>query len=355
MAEQELTVRFHTPQILTNTHTLTSASLDTLGISLSLSSARLNHSCTPNTYIVFSKVALSLRTFEHIPADTELTISYIDTTLPTHLRQAELHSRYFFICTCEGCSFLPPPKALQFPTEIIEEISHLLLAARTSQKPAQASEFLTHAVSILESLPPQRPSHVYPYPDVLHEMKHAAIGSQDWALALKYAFRFYHDIDPVQYPLSWHPVRVVHGWVMLRIMTQCATWDIFNEAGGGARIVEWHYVFRKLWKEVMEAVGKSHGDDSALVKEMNFVFPAIVNIAYPSENRSGWKGPFREGVAEEKWAALRKWLDSKESGEVAKEIKEREEKKKRGIMEGENQEEKEREERLERWFGVKKK
>lgn len=174
-----------------------------------------------------------------------------------------------------------------------------------------------------------------------------AISSQEWDLALKYAFRVYHDIDPALFPLQWHPVRVVHGWVMLRLMMQCSQSDVFDEAGGGFRAVEWQYVLGKLWHEVIEALPKSHGFDSTLAKQVAFFWPRKGDAASPLESDYGGKEKFRTFV-EERWARLRKWLESTDRGEVEREIKELEEKR-------EKERERKREKGLEELTGTKKK
>lgn len=66
-----------TARILINTHTLTTPTLDPLGLCLAPHSALLNHSCTPNTVIIFSGSTLTLRSLAAIPAKSELSISYM--------------------------------------------------------------------------------------------------------------------------------------------------------------------------------------------------------------------------------------------------------------------------------------
>ena len=90
-------------RILINAHTLTTPTLDPLGLYLSNHSALLNHSCSPNTAIIFSGSTLTLRALAAIPAKSEISISYVDTTNPTLARQSELRNRYFFICRCSAC------------------------------------------------------------------------------------------------------------------------------------------------------------------------------------------------------------------------------------------------------------
>ena len=136
----------------------------------------------------------------------------------------------------------------------------------------------------------------------------AAIGSRDWVLALKYAFRVYHDVDPVLFPRQWHAVRVVHSWVMVRLMMQCAESNVHLPVVGADRNVAWHLVVGKLWREVMEALPKSHGVESTLAKEVA-AFGAQMKDMFKEGEMMYGGGRFREVTAEE-WAMLRARLES---------------------------------------------
>ena len=72
-----------TARILINAHTLTTPTLDPLGLCLAPHSALLNHSCEPNTAIVFSGSILTLRSLAIIPQEAELSISYMYVFLQT--------------------------------------------------------------------------------------------------------------------------------------------------------------------------------------------------------------------------------------------------------------------------------
>ncbi|KAH9940134.1 uncharacterized protein BXZ73DRAFT_43312 [Epithele typhae] len=67
--------------------------------------SRVNHSCSPNGHYHFcpSSLSLELRALQPISAHTEVTISYVDPTLPRAARLAALAS-YAFTCTCPSCS-----------------------------------------------------------------------------------------------------------------------------------------------------------------------------------------------------------------------------------------------------------
>ncbi|KZT10501.1 SET domain-containing protein [Laetiporus sulphureus 93-53] len=97
----------------TNTFTLTSPSLTPIGISVCPTIAFANHSCDPNAVIVFPRTSsnpqmqeplMHLVSIKPIIPDEEVITSYIDVTLPKHVRQKELQETYNFTCKCRLCT-----------------------------------------------------------------------------------------------------------------------------------------------------------------------------------------------------------------------------------------------------------
>ncbi|KPA81886.1 hypothetical protein ABB37_04134 [Leptomonas pyrrhocoris] len=65
-----------------------------------------NHSCDPNLNVQYAAVndeTLSVVALRDIAAGEELTISYIDTSLPYAVRQQQLLDHYLFECKCPRC------------------------------------------------------------------------------------------------------------------------------------------------------------------------------------------------------------------------------------------------------------
>ena len=291
-----------TARILINTHTLTTPKLDPLGLYLSPHSALLNHSCRPNAVIIFSGSALTLRSLAVIPRESELSISYIDTTNPTSARQSELRPRYFFNCSCAPCSAnttngLPDPRPDQ-TFDAIEE--HAVgLQSEASILPAdRAAPLLKSALGLLRQYPP----HWQPNPSILHSAFLNAVATQSWAIALTYALKAYFLIDPLHYRLSWHPVRIVRKWVLLRLVTQIAGLVSDGNSsikGFGEIDMNWQIVAMGLFQEVSDGAPHSHGSNSPFTAEV-----------YAFGERAGMGREKLERVLLEKeWAKLRRIAD----------------------------------------------
>ncbi|OMO98251.1 hypothetical protein CCACVL1_04275 [Corchorus capsularis] len=86
-----------------NTHTITGSQMEPLGIGLYLVISLINHSCSPNTVLVFEGKEAVIRAVQQIQKGDEVFVSYIDTGAATMSRQDDLLKQYFFTCTCSRC------------------------------------------------------------------------------------------------------------------------------------------------------------------------------------------------------------------------------------------------------------
>jgi hypothetical protein len=65
----------------------------------------VNHDCDPNLSAVMGPFgALQLVTRRPVPAGAELSITYLDSSLPVNVRRGKLHHGYGFECGCAMCS-----------------------------------------------------------------------------------------------------------------------------------------------------------------------------------------------------------------------------------------------------------
>ncbi|XP_021285132.1 histone-lysine N-methyltransferase ASHR1-like isoform X2 [Herrania umbratica] len=90
-------------KIACNAHTICDSELRPLGTGLYPVISIINHSCLPNSVLVFEGRLAVVRAVQHIPKDAEILISYIETAASTITRQKTLKEQYLFTCTCPCC------------------------------------------------------------------------------------------------------------------------------------------------------------------------------------------------------------------------------------------------------------
>ncbi|XP_042508779.1 histone-lysine N-methyltransferase ASHR1 isoform X2 [Macadamia integrifolia] len=86
-----------------NAHTICDSELRPLGTGLYPVVSIINHSCLPNSVLVFEGKEAVVRALEPIPKGTEVMISYIETAGSTETRLKALKEQYLFTCTCSRC------------------------------------------------------------------------------------------------------------------------------------------------------------------------------------------------------------------------------------------------------------
>ncbi|GAY41727.1 hypothetical protein CUMW_061660 [Citrus unshiu] len=86
-----------------NAHTICDSELRPLGTGLYPVISIINHSCLPNTVLVFEGRLAVVRAVQHVPKGAEVLISYIETAGSTMTRQKALKEQYLFTCTCPRC------------------------------------------------------------------------------------------------------------------------------------------------------------------------------------------------------------------------------------------------------------
>ncbi|KAL6296880.1 hypothetical protein ACE6H2_005022 [Prunus campanulata] len=87
-----------------NAHTICDSELRPLGTGLYPVISIINHSCLPNSVLLFEGRSAVVRAVQHIPKGAEVLISYIETAGSTLTRQKALKEQYLFTCTCPRCS-----------------------------------------------------------------------------------------------------------------------------------------------------------------------------------------------------------------------------------------------------------
>ncbi|KAL7118030.1 hypothetical protein ACP275_03G110000 [Erythranthe tilingii] len=96
-----------------NAHTICDSELRPLGTGLYPVISIINHSCLPNSVLVFEERLAVVRAMQNIPKGAEVTISYVEIAGSTITRQKSLKEQYFFTCSCSRCIKLGQSEDIQ--------------------------------------------------------------------------------------------------------------------------------------------------------------------------------------------------------------------------------------------------
>ena len=280
-------------QVLLNAHTITSFSQAPLGIAIDTTLAILNHSCVPNTAVIYSGLRLDLRPIQKIGKGEELTISYIDTLDFTSYRKRELTQRYYFDCTCRRCQ-TPDPLNDKNKLHLAEEATNLQSQATkanqtisfTSKTKTQQIALLEDAISLLAKA--QWPRDIQPYPSICTDRIEAYSRKLQWLPAIDISLT--RSLHQNPYPSPLHPACVMNDWVLLKTIIGFAT-DYLQDPTTGEEGVHgsnspttmdmrkrlrdvdfrthvqlWQRLPPLLYRHILALAHKSHGEDSRLMQ-----------------------------------------------------------------------------------------
>ena len=268
--------------VMVNSHTLTTPTLDPLGLALDPLTALLNHSCRPNAFLIFDGNILNLRSLRAIPKGDEISIAYIDNTNPTSVRRAELKDRYFFDCICPKCwhsGEVKPDPGITITAQKAIEASIELQHQAAGLAPPESVTKLKIAIRLLEE--EEYPRTQQPYPALYHALFLSAVASREWVIALICAMQLHTDIEPALHPETWHPVRIVRVWVFLRMLVHMAA--LLHDSNPSVeRLKQADIDFRAIasaaYTDIRSQIGRSHGLGSRFEKEV-IAFGESVGLA----------------------------------------------------------------------------
>lgn len=216
-----------------NSHALINRTYDPIGVVLSPLSAKLNHSCHPNCYVRCNEggdgTLLDVIALHDIKKDDELFISYIDTSYPRRVRQEELRDRYFFECRCPKCT---TDESLDFDRQNLteDEIQEkqsvekhtldLIGATRRDYSVLEYVNELRAAMSRLHRI--YWPIAQQPFPELRHQYMLTLIAEKDYVAALTQAIIQRLFLDPIVLPEDNHPLRLVHDWLLIKLLATMA-------------------------------------------------------------------------------------------------------------------------------------
>ena len=163
---------------------------------------------------------------KQIAKGAEITIGYIDCTMPYPLRQSELQQRYFFDCTCSTCKngtggWLDRLKENQIATKASIAVENkavdLLKSARKDTGSSAPIRKLRYGLHLCYATGVW-PLHRYPYNALRNDLILGYLKAQQYHLAFVQAAIRYRKIDPVLMPNARHPIRLQNALVFLELL-----------------------------------------------------------------------------------------------------------------------------------------
>lgn len=251
-----------------NALTLETPLLDSLGICIDPIVCTINHSCTPNAFVVFDGSRMSVRAMNGITKDEEIFISYTDATANYAQRQHDLQAKYKFSCRCARCQAeaLPNPEQLETISLQLQAHGKLVSSHKASNITARMI-LLNEALQICISHS-RWPAYLWPLPDIRQNISAVCARPGLWIHGLAQCMKLHLEIYPVIYPQQHHPDRVVTTWAFAKLTSQLAHEPEAQLAtrhlaapGFSMSIISW-----ALLRIVAQAVDSSHGADSGFAR-----------------------------------------------------------------------------------------
>ena len=289
-------------QVLTNSLTLITPTLDPLGIIVDPMLGHFNHSCDPNAYIIMDGAEVNVRSLKPIKKDEEIFISYIDTTNPYYRRQHELKQRWFFICRCTKCqkgATLDEDKWAIDPKDMsqkVQQVADMIIRnesfasdpanyvgnsktekytaaiqgkafaeyeAAQRATPEQANEIIVNGMRLCHQSG-LWPVYRQPYAAIRDELVVNLLATGAYQVAWAQCAKRYKHVQPRLYHVPFHPVRVVQTWQMAML----AAYFAGEEEGIGAPGANMGLIAMMLTKQVLDASALSHGPNSAFTRSV---------------------------------------------------------------------------------------
>ncbi|KAI4804972.1 SET domain-containing protein [Aureobasidium sp. EXF-8846] len=341
-------IRDYVGKILRNSLTLTSPILDPMGIALDPIACSANHCCEPNASVLFDQPRLMMRSLSPIKKGEEVFISYIDNTDPFYRRQAQLQQRYCFECQCSKCQlgikgrendWAQAPEKLAAKWSNLAELMDskanfagnpenfigeskaewnlgIIQGSMYSQyEPIRNLKDNQAAVTQLESIMGtckqscMWPITRQPYANVRVDISSRMIDQNRLALALYQMAKTYFLIDPILYPQTFDPVRVLHTWNLAKTLVQAYSSpnDPSQTVDPGIEELfrrEFDFVVPivKLFKKLAVDVLKSHGAGSRLAMMVHSTARQVFDGVGEQNLREIERDPLGMWQEFEKWA-----------------------------------------------------
>ncbi|KAM9561979.1 histone-lysine N-methyltransferase SMYD3 isoform 1-T1 [Guaruba guarouba] len=195
-------------KVTCNCFTISNGEMQDVGVGLYPSMSLLNHSCDPNCVIVFEGYQLLLRSVQEIQIGEELTISYIESLMPTSERQKQLMRQYCFECDCLFCQNQEKDaEKLAGEEHAWKEVKDAVNEVRYPKSKEEWEQVLASFQKLLSSNTGRLPdTNIYQL-KMLDCAMDAYINLESWEEALSYGSRTLGPYS-LYYP-GFHPLRAV--------------------------------------------------------------------------------------------------------------------------------------------------
>ena len=347
--------------VLNNSHTLINSTLHPIGLAIDLMACSVNHSCEPNAVMVFDGPKVEIRALVRLEEDEEVFFSYVDETDPFGVRQTELRERQHFTCACGKCAvgLAAPQDALVLPVGGLatgaKEMARWVMTMR-GQVPGIAKHFLgdgmenwqcamlqfaglalveasdhddgskralLEVATTLESIEASGawPAARAPIPALYRVLLQMHLRRNDRCSAFRVALKTYFVHDPVNYPVPFHPRRVINAWSLAEVALSVSPPNLPESSPLIRELrqdgLDSSMLYYGLVRYVLENVPKSHGAESAfgvavakawqdiMAGPPRIVDPEDPELATPELAAKRWRRFLSEGV-EEQWPGFEK-------------------------------------------------
>lgn len=243
--------------------------MDSIGLAVDPLIAKANHSCSPNAYVIFDGPRLLLRSTRDINEDEEITIQYVDILICRLRCRRELKERYYFDCQCLRCKV---EKDDTLADQVEATANEVLLQATKGQiDQQQAVSAFETGIELIRG-GHQWPDHRQPLPSLHHELYVALLSAQRWLEGFKCGLFIYFKIHAILYPDNVEPTRTVHVYSLAKLAILLHSDEQARQSSANGVKLPEHLdiaqVVILLLTEAEEALGRSHGEDNSLTREV---------------------------------------------------------------------------------------
>ncbi|XP_019382259.1 PREDICTED: histone-lysine N-methyltransferase SMYD3 [Gavialis gangeticus] len=238
-------------KVTCNCFTISNGEMQDVGVGLYPSMSLLNHSCDPNCVIVFEGYQLLLRSVREIQIGEELTISYIESLMPSNERQKQLKRQYCFECDCLQCQTQnKDADMLAGEEQAWKECRDAVTKVKNLKSPEEWEQVLVTCQTLLNNNADCLPDKNIYQLKLLDCAMDACINLGLWEQALHYGNR---TLEPYRfyYP-GFHPLRAVQ---MMRVAKLQCSQDMFCQA-------------LETLKQAYNIMKVTHGTDHSLVQTL---------------------------------------------------------------------------------------